>query len=76
MSHHYAPAPNSGLVAYGFDHALGYFIDVYDVGGTVIETKCTAFDGLTHGHLLQLLDDAGAQVPEAHRELIAMDLPV
>lgn len=63
-----------GSVAYGFDHALGYFYTRYDGEGEVVEDHDTLFSGLTHGKLLGLLE--GVPIPEEHRSLIALDLPV
>ena len=61
-------------IAYGFDHAVGYFFQEFDAAGETTVDECSLFDGLTHGPLLERLDGIEG-VPEEHIHLIVLDLP-
>jgi hypothetical protein len=66
-------------VAYGFDHALGYFIDVFGipddqgVSESLIE-ESSALTNMSNGKMIELMDLF--DLPESHIEMVAMDLPI
>jgi hypothetical protein len=66
-------------VAYGYDHALGYFIDVFGipneegVSESLVE-ESSFLTGMSNGKMIELMDLF--HLPESHIELVAMDLPI
>lgn len=66
-------------IAYGFDHALGYWFDVYeeDEHGEVIHhvEESTALTGMNNGKMLKLMEAYNIR-NEAHFELVAADMPI
>ena len=43
---------------YGFDHALGYFYDIFDeIEEKIIEEKCSKFDNLTGFELADKMEN-------------------
>lgn len=64
------------MFAYGFDHAAGYFYQIYTVDKAIpVEIKDSFFDGLARGGLLTRPDALKIILPTAHRSAIALDLP-
>ena len=61
-------------IAHGFDHALGYFLDVYADEEAVVDL-CSEFNGLGHGLLLELLVALEVPLTEEQRLSIGMDMP-
>jgi hypothetical protein len=61
-------------VAYGFDHALGYFFQEFDAEGEIVVDEDSLFADLNNGRLLERLDGIEG-IPEEHTFLIASDLP-
>ena len=84
MSRYQLPIPNftynqqpvEAMLAYGFDHAAGYFYQVF-VADEVepVESQDSLFDGLSRGPLLARLDALAVALPDTHRSAIALDLP-
>ena len=63
-------------LAYGFDHAVGYFYQIYAVDEAVpVESKESFLDGLSRGDMLERFDALKVVLPDAHRSAIALDLP-
>jgi hypothetical protein len=65
------------LIAYGLDHATGWFYTVFDLEADdedddVLEDKNSMFDGLSNGELLEKLQEFDAD--EFHIYRVAMDL--
>ena len=46
-------------VAWGYDHACGFFFQLFDAEGECIEDLDSLFDGLTIERLCKLLDAVG-----------------
>jgi hypothetical protein len=66
-------------VAYGYDHALGYFIDVFskpdkDDGAKIELEESSLITKMSNGKMIELMDSF--KLPESHIELVAMDLPI
>ena len=68
------------IVAYGFDHAIGYFIDVFEPAVLVDELlmeeevvleKCSRF-GSSNGDILQIMEEYG--VDKDHCRAVVLDL--
>jgi hypothetical protein len=65
------------IVAYGHDHALGYFIDVFKEAeddieeDEVIVEKCSMF-GSSNGDILKVMEEY--EVNPDHIKLVALDL--
>lgn len=65
-----------GMVAYGFDRMLSeYFCTRFDEQMDPVETSGP---GMGHVELQEKLQEYGVweSIPEEHRNLIAMDLPI
>jgi hypothetical protein len=66
-------------VVYGYDHALGYFIDVFGipddqgVSESLIE-ESSFLTRMSNGKMIELMDLF--DLPESHIERVAMDLPI
>lgn len=66
-------------LAYGFDHALGYFYDITnnehpdDSADHTVESKCSFIDGLNRGDFAKVLEHWGAR--ETHIMAVALDQP-
>lgn len=74
----YSKTMNDGtIVAYGHDHALGFFIDVFrEAEGDmeedeVIVEKCSMF-GASNGEILKVMEEF--EVNKDHCQYVAMDL--
>lgn len=66
----------SGLdAAYGFDHAMGYFVQVFDDEGELIVDEDSLFTGLNNGKMLTLIQEHGIEVEPGHLDMIGYDLP-
>lgn len=78
MSRYEIKTKDNGVLAYGFDHALGYFVDKaktgkFDIKDMIFE-KSSMFDGLTGVELAQILKEEDA--PPEHITKAMLDLPV
>lgn len=64
-------------IAYGFDHHLGYFFQVYDIFAKeeddLIIDESSLLTGMSNGDMLDLMKEYGAD--ENHITLVALDLP-
>lgn len=62
------------LLIYGFDHALGYWLEIYDKDEETPKIeKSSFFDGLTNGKMLILIEEREFPVPNNHKTLITLD---
>jgi hypothetical protein len=67
-------------LAYGFDHALGYFYDITDLEepedskNHLIESKSSFINGLNRGKFAEVLQQWGAR--ETHLMAVALDQPL
>ena len=79
MSRYTKQLKDGRSVAYGYDHALGYFIDVFGipdeqgVSESLIE-ESSMFTQMSNGKMIELMDLFA--LPESHIEQVAMDLPI
>lgn len=70
---------DSKQLAYGFDHALGYFYDITDLNEPedskehLIESKSVFINGLTRNQFAGVLEQWGAR--ETHMMALALDQP-
>ena len=65
-------------VAYGHDHATGYFLQVFDGldedGNDVITVdECSMFTHMSNGRMLELMKEY--DLSKEHSDLVALDLP-
>ena len=78
MSRYTVAQPITGAeVAYGSDHALGYFVEVFvDGEDAPVISECSLFDGLTHGKFLERLEQLAVihLVPSGHQRAISLDM--
>tara|TARA_R110000868_G_scaffold248084_1_gene504460 strand:+ start:374 stop:616 length:243 start_codon:yes stop_codon:yes gene_type:complete len=79
MSRYTKTMDNGKTIAYGFDHALGYFIDVVDASDENEEPiylieESSLLTKMSNGKMLELMDLY--ELPESHIEMVAMDLPI
>lgn len=78
----HTPADYQGVelveVAYGFDHACGYFVQGFDRNGECVLDKDSLFDGLTGADLVNLLDELDLLFDIAGLHIYGMmeDLPI
>ena len=79
MSRYTKDLDNERYIAYGWDHALGYFFDLFgapnddDIRETFIE-ESSLFTKMNNGKMLELMDTF--DLPESHIEMVAMDKPI
>lgn len=79
MSRYTKQLEDGRTVAYGYDRALGYFIDVWGipddqgVSESLIE-ESSVLTRMSNGKMIELMDMFN--LPESHIELVAMDLPI
>tara|TARA_R110001599_G_scaffold327655_2_gene540719 strand:- start:1734 stop:1976 length:243 start_codon:yes stop_codon:yes gene_type:complete len=79
MSRYTKQLKNERYIAYGFDHALGYFFDLFGTPGEEGESEhlieeSSLFTKMNNGKMLELMDTF--DLPESHIEMVAMDLPI
>ena len=79
MSRYVKKEQDGSTVAYGFDRALGYFIDVFgpeDEEGIsqMIVEESSLFSGMSNGKMVELMQNY--QLPEAHINLVMLDLEI
>jgi len=63
-------------IAYGHDHAVGYFFQVYspeDEWEPVVDED-SLFTGMNNGKMLALIEEYKAPVEKAHLDAITCDL--
>jgi hypothetical protein len=79
MSRYTKQLEDGRSVAYGYDRALGYFIDVFGipdeqgVSESLIE-ESSFLTKMSNGKMIELMDLFA--LPESHIEQVAMDLPI
>lgn len=79
MSRYTKELKDGKTIAYGYDRALGYFIDVFGipdeqgVSESLIE-ESSMLTGMSNGKMIELMDMF--ELPESHIEMVAMDLPI
>ena len=79
MSRYVKKEQDGSTVAYGFDRALGYFIDVFgheDAEGerTMIIEESSLLSGMSNAKMVELMEKY--QLPEAHINLVMLDLEI
>ncbi len=79
MSRYLKKEQDGSTVAYGFDKALGYFIDVFgpeDEEGIsqMIVEESSFLSGMSNGKMIELMQEY--QLPEEHINLVALDLEI
>lgn len=80
MSRYFKQIEEKNLsVAYGFDHAMGYFFQVFDESKLdndeerLIIDEDSLLTGMSNGRMLELMVEYA--VNENHRSAVALDLP-
>lgn len=63
-------------VLYGFDHALGYWMDFYaqHEPDMPIREESSLFTSMSNGRMLTIIEEEGVSVPKDHLNLIGLDL--
>jgi hypothetical protein len=81
MSRYTKKLDNGKEVAYGWDHATGYFFQVFDVEDEdnkedeyLLINECSMFTKMGNGKMIELM--SVYELPESHIERVAMDLPI
>jgi hypothetical protein len=79
MSRYVKQLENGKEVAYGFDHALGYFLQVFDVPDedgedVLLIDESSMLTRMSNGKMIELMDVYN--LPESHIEMVASDLPI
>ncbi len=78
MSRYSKKIDGDTIVAYGFDHVLGYFIDVFKEADTdededpMIVELCSTF-GASNEDILKVMEEF--EVNPEHCKMLALDLP-
>lgn len=76
MSRYRVTNEEGETLVYGWDNSLGYWYDLYLEGEDVPELEvCSAFDGLTHGRMLEFINEKDFKLPKTHITAIALDIP-
>lgn len=79
MSRYTKTLEDGRTLAYGYDHALGYFFDLFGipdekgVSESLIE-ESSFLTKMSNGKMIELMDMF--DLPESHIERVAMDLPI
>lgn len=79
MSRYTKNMEDGRTVAYGYDRALGYFLDVFGipdekgVSESLVE-ESSFLTNMSNGKMIELMDMF--KLPESHIEQVAMDLPI
>ena len=81
MSRYTKEIEGGRVVAWGFDHALGYFLDVADAPDPdnpledlpILVEESSLFSKMSNGKMIELM--RVYQLPESHLESVAMDVP-
>lgn len=79
MSRYTKDLEDGRLVTYGFDNALGYFLDVFSmpdekgVRKLLIE-ESSLLTKMSNGKMLELMEEY--DLNESHRDKVAMDLAI
>jgi len=79
MSRYTKDLEDGRLVTYGFDNALGYFLDVFStpdekgIRKLLIE-ESSLLTKMSNGKMLELMEDY--DLNESHRDKVAMDLAI
>ena len=63
----------SKKVAYGFDHAVGYFYQEFNADGECVVDRDSLFSGLSNSEFAELLKKNGAKSQHIH--CAVLDLP-
>ena len=79
MSKYVKQLDNGKHIVYGFDVALGYFIDVYDVPDEdgeehLLLEESSVLTKMGNGKMIELM--SLYNLPESHIEQVASDLPI
>jgi len=79
MSRYVKQLDNGKHIAYGFDIALGYFIDVFDVPDEdgeerLLLEESSVLTKMGNGKMIELM--SLYNLPESHIEQVASDLPI
>ncbi len=79
MSRYVKQLENGKEVAYGFDHALGYYLQVFDVPDedgedVLLIDESSMLTRMSNGKMIELMDVYN--LPESHIEMVASDLPI
>lgn len=78
MSRYTKELENGNTVAFGFDSALGYFIDEFgpdnDGEDALVLSESSLLTGMGNGKMVELMKKY--ELPEAHIERVVMDLPI
>lgn len=71
-------ANNGGSLAYGLDHALGWFFQLFDANEEILIDEDTMFTGLSESRLVDLIREHGnaddVELCEGKLLLIALSL--
>jgi hypothetical protein len=78
MSRHVKFIDDNKSVAYGHDHATGYFFQVYDeeenhAEDQLILDECSMFSGMSNAKMIELMKEYN--VPQTHIDKVVLDLP-
>ena len=79
MSRHVINKEDGKDIAYGHDHAMGYFFQVFDGvdedgEDNLVVNEDSMFTGMSNGRMLELMEEH--KVNENHIAIVALDLPI
>jgi len=79
MSRYVKQLESGKEVAWGFDAAVGYFLQVFDVPDEdgediLLIDESSMFTKMSNGKMLELMNVY--ELPESHIEMVASDLPI
>ena len=75
MAQYEIPNGQGETVIYGFNPTSGYFIQVHDASGQTTLHRWSLLDGLTGSELVEIAEEHGVQLLEAHSLCAMLDLP-
>ena len=79
MSRYVKQLESGKEIAYGFDHVLGYFLQVFDVpdedgDDILLIDESSMLTKMSNGKMIELMNVY--ELPESHIEMVASDLPI
>lgn len=78
MSRHIKLIDDNKSIAYGHDHATGYFFQLFDAEDNneedqLIIDECSAFTRMSNARMIELMKEH--DVPQEHIDRVVLDLP-
>ena len=80
MSRHVNQVDKNRYVAYGYDHATGYFLDIFDKekgdeeNDYLVKQNCSTFTNMSNNEMIVFM--GGYNINKEHIDFVVLDLPI